>query len=72
MSSSWKGPNYTIALELPDTQRGLARQDRLKLTELIAMLLKRPDLHLRASLSTKDTDVGALKASRLWREVHIC
>jgi len=65
-----EGPNYTIALELPDTQRGLVRQDRLKLTELIAMLLKRPDLHLRASLSAKDTDIEALKASRLWREVH--
>ena len=65
-----EGANYTMALELPDTQRGLGRQDRLKLTELIAMLLKRPDLHLLAALSTKDTDVGALKASRLWREVH--
>jgi uncharacterized hydrophobic protein (TIGR00271 family) len=65
-----EGSNYTMALELPDTQRGLGRQDRLKLTELVAMLLKRPDLHLRASLSTKDTDIEALKASRLWREVH--
>jgi uncharacterized hydrophobic protein (TIGR00271 family) len=65
-----EGANYTMALELPDTQRGLARQDRLKVAELIAILLKRPDLHLLAALSTKDTDVGALKASRLWREVH--
>ena len=65
-----EGSNYTMALELPDTQRGLVRQDRLKLTELIATLLKRPDLHLRASLSAKDTDMEALKASKLWREVH--
>jgi len=65
-----EGSNYTMALELPDTQRGLVRQDRLKLTELIAMLLKRPDLQLQASLSAKDTDVETLKASRLWREVH--
>ena len=65
-----EGPNYTIALELPDTQRELVRQDRLELTELIATLLKRPDLHLRVSLSAKDTDIEALKASRLWREVH--
>jgi hypothetical protein len=65
-----EGSNYTMALELPDTQTGLARRDRLKLTELVAMLLKRPDLQLRASLSSKDTDVEALKASRLWREVH--
>jgi len=63
--------DYTMALELPDTQRGLARQDRLKLTELAAMLLKRSDLELRASLSARDTDVEALKASRLWRDVEV-
>ena len=61
------GSNYTLNLELPDTQRGLVRQDRLKVTELITMLLKRPDLQLQASLSAKDTDV---EASRLWREVQ--
>jgi hypothetical protein len=59
-----------MARELPDTQKGLVRQDQLKVAELIVILLKRPDLQLQAFLSAKDTDAEALKASRLWREVH--
>ena len=65
-----EGSNYTLNLELPDTRSGLVRQDRLKVTELVTMLLKRPDLQLQASLSAKDTDVEALKTSRLWRDVQ--
>lgn len=65
-----EGSNYQMALELPDCQRGLDWKDRRRLNELVALLLKRPDLHLQASLSAKDTDVEALKASRLWIEVQ--
>ena len=65
-----EGAGYTLVVEVPDTQTRLAQRDRLKLTELVAMLLKRPDLQLQASMGTEDFNAEAIKASRLWREVH--
>jgi len=64
-----EAPDYTLALELPDTQSGLDWKGRRKLNELVATLLKRPDLQLRASLSAKGINAEALKASIIWRDV---
>jgi uncharacterized hydrophobic protein (TIGR00271 family) len=61
--------DYSLSLELSDSQSGLDWKARRGLNELVATLLKRPDLQIRASLSAKDIDVDALKASKLWREV---
>ncbi len=63
------GADYTLDFQLAEPRAGLSRQNRLTLTDLVAMLSKRPDLQLLASLSAENLDAKALKASRLWREV---
>jgi uncharacterized hydrophobic protein (TIGR00271 family) len=65
-----QGSGYTFVVEVPDTQARLGRRDYLKLTEPIAMLIERPDLHLRASIGGEGLDSEAIKASRLWRDVY--
>ena len=65
-----EGSNYAMDSQLPDARAGLSRQDRRKLTDLVAMLSKRPDLQLQASLSAESTDTKTLKDLRLWREVE--
>jgi uncharacterized hydrophobic protein (TIGR00271 family) len=64
------GSNYSLALESPDTKSLLKREDRLKLADLVALLVKRPDLQLRAAVSAKNIDADILKSSSLWREVN--
>jgi uncharacterized hydrophobic protein (TIGR00271 family) len=64
-----EAPGYALALELPDTRSGLGLPDQVKPENFAATLLKQPGLELRASLGAKDTDVDALKASNLWRQV---
>jgi len=64
------GSNYRLALEAPDTKSLLKREDQLKLTDLVALLVKRPDLHLHAAVSGSDYDAEAVKTSRLWQEVN--
>ena len=65
-----EAPGYTLALELPDTQSGLDWKDRRRLNELVATILKRPDLQMQASLSAQGIEADALKTSKLWREVE--
>ncbi len=60
---------YALAVEAPDARTRLARQDQLALAGLIAILRKRPDLQLLASMGSEGLDAEAIKASRLWREV---
>jgi hypothetical protein len=65
-----EGSGYTSVVEVPDTRARPAQRDHLMLTELVATLLKRPDLQVRASMGGEDLEPAAIKASRLWREVH--
>ncbi len=65
-----QGPNYTMALPLPSIRGRLTRQNRLMLTGLVAVLVKRPDLKLQATVSAESSDPEALKTSRLLREVE--
>ena len=62
--------DYRLVLELVDLRSGLAWGDQGKLRELAAMLLKRPDLQLRAVLCTKAAAAEAVQDSRPWREVR--
>jgi uncharacterized hydrophobic protein (TIGR00271 family) len=64
------GEDYTLAVDVRDVRTRLSREGRQAVAKLLAVVVSRPDLRMKISAASANTDVEAIKSSVAWREVH--
>jgi uncharacterized hydrophobic protein (TIGR00271 family) len=65
-----QGADYALAVEVRDARTRLSRQRRQAVAKLLAVVVSRPDLRMRVSAASENTDAEAIKSSVAWREVQ--